>query len=186
MEWPIFTWARCSIGLSDRNSKLDRPEPGEDAGMKLTDRFTEECVIVDSQKSTRGEVIEEMVTRVCQVRVLESRDALLAAVLEREGKMSTGIGCGLAVPHAKVDFIDEMRIVACSVKRGLDCDAIDKQPVYLLFLILSPVNTTGPHIRALSSISRILADADVRKNLIEAETPVEFYARLQAGENKYA
>ncbi|HAO99144.1 MAG TPA: PTS glucose transporter subunit IIBC [Fibrobacteres bacterium] len=154
--------------------------------MKLTERFDEQCVIVDSQKSTRREVIEEMVDRLCQVRHLENRNELLAAVLDREEKMSTGIGCGLAIPHAKVDFLDQMCIVACSVKRGLDFEAIDKQPVYLLFLIISPSGNTGPHIRALSAISRILSDADIRKNLIEAGTPVEFYARLQSGENKYA
>ena len=154
--------------------------------MKLTDRFTEESVIVDSQKSTRVEVIEEMVNRLCQVHGPENRDGLLAAVLDREGKMSTGIGCGLAIPHAKVDFVDQMGIVACSVKRGLDFDAIDKEPVYLLFLIVSPANTTGPHIRALSAISRILSDADIRKNLIMAETPAEFYATLKNGESKYS
>ena len=154
--------------------------------MKLTEKFTEASVIIDSQKSTRDEVIEEMVNRLCDVRGLENRAELLAAVLDRENKMSTGIGCGLAVPHAKVEFMNEMCIVACSVKRGLDFDAIDKQPVYLLFLIVSPANTTGPHIRALSAISRILSDADIRKNLIQAETPQEFYASLQNGENKYS
>lgn len=154
--------------------------------MKLTDKFTEESVIVDSQKSTRGEVIEQMVDRLCQVHGRENREGLLAAVLDREGKMSTGIGCGLAVPHAKVDFVSEMCIVACSVKRGLDFEAIDKEPVYLLFLIVSPANTTGPHIRALSAISRILSDADIRKNLIMADTPEEFYATLKNGESKYS
>ena len=154
--------------------------------MKLTDRFTEECVVIDSQKSTRSEVIHEMVDLLCRVHQLKNPEELLAAVLEREEKMSTGIGCGLAVPHAKVDFLDQMCIVACSVKRGLDFGAIDKQPVYLLFLIVSPANTTGPHIRALSAISRILSDADIRKNLIEAATPAEFYSRLQTGENKYS
>ena len=153
--------------------------------MKLTEKFTEDCVIVDSQKSTWREVIEEMVDRLCLVQGVEKRDALLAAVLERESKMSTGIGCGLAVPHAKVDFLDDMCIAACSVKRGLDFGAIDRQPVYLLFLIISPIGNTGPHIRALSAISRILSDADIRKHLIEAATPAEFYARLQSGENKY-
>ena len=154
--------------------------------MKLTDRFTEESVIIDSQQSTRDEVIGEMVGRLCDVHGLKNREELLAAVLDRESKMSTGIGCGLAVPHAKVDFLDQMCIVACSVKRGLDFDAIDRQPVYLLFLIISPASTTGPHIRALSAISRILSDADIRKNLILAETPEEFYATLKNGESKYS
>ena len=127
-----------------------------------------------------------MVNRLCEARGLEDRNRLLAAVLDREHKLSTGIGCGLAVPHAKVDFLDQMCIVACSVKRGLDFNALDKQPVYLLFLIVSPSSTTGPHIRALSAISRILSDADIRKNLIDAATPEEFYSRLKTGENKYS
>jgi PTS system fructose-specific IIC component/PTS system nitrogen regulatory IIA component len=154
--------------------------------MKLTDRFTENCVIVDSAKSSKLEILEEMVDLLSRVHNLSQRDAILAAVIEREEKMSTGIGCGLAVPHAKVDFVDQMCIAACSVKRGLDFNAIDKQPVYLLFLIVSPSHTTGPHIRALSAISRIMSDADIRKSLIESGTPAEFYANLKIGEGKYA
>lgn len=154
--------------------------------MKLTERLTEQSVIVDSQKATWREVVGEMVDRLCTVHGLDTGDRIMAAVTDREKLMSTGIGCGLAVPHAKLDFLDEMLIAACSVKRGLECDAIDQQPVYLLFLILSPAKTVGPHIRALSAISRLLSDADIRRNLILAESPSEFYAALVAGEVKYA
>ena len=154
--------------------------------MKLTERLTEQSVIVDSQKTTWREVVGEMVDRLCEVHALDTRDKIMAAVTDREKLMSTGIGCGLAVPHAKLDFLDEMLIAACSVKRGLECEAIDQQPVYLLFLILSPAKTVGPHIRALSAISRLLSDADIRRNLILAEDAPEFYAGLVAGEAKYA
>jgi mannitol/fructose-specific phosphotransferase system IIA component (Ntr-type) len=154
--------------------------------MKLTERLTEQSVIVDSQKATWRDVVGEMVDRLCTVHGLDTRERIMAAVSDREKLMSTGIGCGLAVPHAKLDFLDEMLIAACSVKRGLECDAIDQQPVYLLFLILSPAKTVGPHIRALSAISRLLSDADIRRNLILAESPPEFYAALVAGEVKYA
>jgi mannitol/fructose-specific phosphotransferase system IIA component (Ntr-type) len=154
--------------------------------MKLTERLTERCVIVDSQKTTWRDVVGEMVDCLCDVHGLDTRDKIMAAVSDREKLMSTGIGCGLGVPHAKLDFLDEMLIAACSVKRGLDCEAIDQQPVYLLFLILSPASTVGPHIRALSAISRLLSDADIRRNLILAEAPADFYAALLAGEAKYA
>jgi mannitol/fructose-specific phosphotransferase system IIA component (Ntr-type) len=153
--------------------------------MKLSDRFTEKSVVVNSQKTSKQEVLAEMVGVLCDACGLENRTGILDAVLEREGKMSTGIGCGLAVPHAKIPGVGEMCIAACSVLRGLDFGAIDKQPVYLLFLIVSPANTTGPHIRALSAISRILSDADIRKSLIQAQTPAEFYANLKIGEAKY-
>jgi PTS system fructose-specific IIC component/PTS system nitrogen regulatory IIA component len=153
--------------------------------MRLSDRFNEKCVIVDSQNRSKSEVIDEMVDLLCTSYGIENREGVIRAVQGREDKMSTGIGCGLAVPHGKVDFIDQMCIVACSCKKGLDFEAIDKQPVYLLFLILSPSNTTGPHIRALSSISRIMSDADIRKSLIQSESASEFYANLKIGEEKY-
>ncbi len=154
--------------------------------MKLTDRLTEKCIIVDSQGASWRAIVAEMVDCLCAAHGLTENARILEAVVDRESKMSTGIGCGLAVPHAKVDFIDEMLIAACSVKRGIECDAIDKQPVYLMFLIISPAATVGPHIRALSAISRLLSDADVRRTLIQAETPAEFHAGLLAGEAKYA
>ncbi len=153
--------------------------------MKLSERFTEKCIIIDSPRNSKPEILEDMVNLLCKAYAIENRDGILKAVLGREEKMSTGIGCGLAVPHGKVDFIDQMCVVACSVKRGINFEAIDKENVYLLFLIVSPSNTTGPHIRALSAISRIMTDAEIRKSLIAANSPEEFYANLKIGEEKY-
>ncbi len=154
--------------------------------MRLSERFTEKCIIIDSQKQNKTEVIEEMVYLLCDAFAIENREGVLQAVLGREQKMSTGIGCGLAVPHGKVDFVDQMCVVACSVKKGINFEALDKESVFLLFLIVSPANTTGPHIRALSAISRIMSDADIRKSLIQSNSQAEFYANLKIGEEKYS
>jgi len=81
--------------------------------MRLSERFTEKCIIIDSQKPNKREIIEEMVILLCQAYGIENRDGIMSAVLGREEKMSTGIGCGLAVPHGKVDFLDKMCVVAC-------------------------------------------------------------------------
>ena len=154
--------------------------------MRLSDRLPEKGVLVDSPAASKREVLQEMSDLLCTVNGIDDRAGLLAAVLEREAAMSTGIGCGLAVPHAKAPFVKELCIAACSVKGGLDFAAIDGQPVYLLFLIVSPTGAPGPHIRALSAVSRLLSAADVRKSLVEAKSPSEFYANLKAGEAKYA
>ncbi|MFC1584872.1 PTS sugar transporter subunit IIA [Fibrobacterota bacterium] len=153
--------------------------------MRLTDRFSQECIIINSQEETKAKIIKALVSKLCDVYNIQNNGGVHEAVMGREKKMSTGIGCGLAVPHAKVDFVDKMCIVAATVKKGIDFAAIDMEPVYLLFLIVSPTTTTGPHIRALSAISRIMADAVIRKSLIEASTPEEFYQRLRIGEEKY-
>jgi len=153
--------------------------------MQLTSRFTEECIEINSPEISKEKIIESMVKKLCDVYEIENREGVQEAVLNREKKMSTGIGCGLAVPHAKVDFVDKMCIVALTVKKGIDFSAIDKEPVYLMFLIVSPANTTGPHIRALSAISRIMADAEIRKSLIDSKTSSEFFQKLRVGEEKY-
>jgi mannitol/fructose-specific phosphotransferase system IIA component (Ntr-type) len=153
--------------------------------MKLTERFFENGIIINSNKVTKQELIEEMVDLLVRVYDLGHREEILEAVLSRESKMSTGIGCGLAVPHAKVDHVEKMCIVAMTVHNGVDFDAIDREPVYLLFLVVSPSNTVGPHIRALSSVSRIMADAEVRKQLIACQDAHEFYTILKAAEEKY-
>jgi fructose-specific phosphotransferase system IIA component len=153
--------------------------------MRLTDRFSEEYIILNAQASTKEKTIEIMVNKLCDVYAISNREGVHEAVIGREKKMSTGIGCGLAVPHAKVDFVEKMCIVATTIQNGVDFSSIDTEPVYLLFLIVSPTNTTGPHIRALSAISRIMADAEIRKSLIEAKSPKEFYQQLRLGEEKY-
>ncbi len=154
--------------------------------MRLTERFTEDCILIDSEATSKEEIIGVLVDRLCQVYKIENKEGVNESVMCREKKMSTGIGCGLAVPHAKVDFVDKMCIVALTVKKGINFSAIDNEPVYLLFLIVSPTNTTGPHIRVLSAISRIMSDAEIRKSLIDAKTSQEFYQKLRMGEEKYA
>jgi len=154
--------------------------------MRITDRFTENCILIDVNGTSKEKVIDLLVSKLCEVYQIENRQGVHEAVLGRERKMSTGIGCGLAVPHAKVDFLEKMSIVALTCRTGIDFSAIDKEPVYLVFLIVSPSNTTGPHIRALSAISRIMADSEIRKSLIEAPSPEEFYKRLRLGEEKYS
>jgi mannitol/fructose-specific phosphotransferase system IIA component (Ntr-type) len=154
--------------------------------MRLSEWFSEACIIIDSPQSDKWALIDDMVNLLCQSHGIENREGILKAVRGREERMSTGISCGLAVPHGKVDFLDRMCVVACTVRQGINFDAIDKENVFLLFLIVSPANTTGPHIRALSAISRIMADADIRKSLIAAKSPVEFYANLKIGEEKYS
>jgi len=153
--------------------------------MRLSERLIEDGIIINSQNREKNALIEELVDTLVNSHNLEHRDSILDSVLDRESKLSTGIGCGLAVPHAKIDHIDKMYMVAMSVKDGVDFEAIDKEPVFLFFLVISPSSTVGPHIKALSSISRIMADAEVRKQLVNAGSTKEFLDILITAEEKY-
>jgi len=153
--------------------------------MRLSERLVDNGIIINSERKAKAEILREMVDTLVQAFEIKHRDEILEAVLAREKQKSTGIGCGLAVPHAKVDYVDRMCMVAATIRDGLDFDTLDQEPVYLLMLIVSPSNTVGPHIKALSSVARIMADAEVRGDLIKAKTPAEFLNILREAEDKY-
>ncbi|NLO23331.1 MAG: PTS sugar transporter subunit IIA [Fibrobacter sp.] len=153
--------------------------------MRLTERFVDSSIIINSSSTTKERILNELVDTLCKAYNLENRDEIFQAVWKREKSRSTGIGCGLAVPHAKVDYVDRMCMVAATVPEGIDFDSFDGDPIYLLILIVSPGNTVGPHLKALSSVSRLLADGMVRDNLTKSKTPSEFLGILRKAEDKY-
>lgn len=153
--------------------------------MRLSERFVDNCILINSSSKTKEDILNELVDTLCSAYKLEHKDEIFEAIWNREKSRSTGIGCGLAVPHAKIDYVDRMCMVAATVENGLDFQSFDGEPVYLLILIVSPGNTVGPHLKALSSVSRILADGNVRKDLIASKTPAEFLSILRAAEDKF-
>lgn len=153
--------------------------------MKLSERLVDNGIIINSTSTSKTAILREMVDALVQAFEIKHREEILDAVLARESTKSTGIGCGLAVPHAKVDYVDRMCMVAATVENGLEFDTMDKEPVYLLMLIVSPSNTVGPHIKALSSVARLMADADVRNLLIKSKTPSEFLSHMREAEDKF-
>ena len=153
--------------------------------MRLSERFVDNSILINSASQTKEAILNELVDTLCSAYKLEHRDEIFEAVWNREKSRSTGIGCGLAVQHAKIDYVDRMCMVAATVEKGLDFESFDGEPVYLIILIVSPGNTVGPHLKALSSVSRLLADGTVRKDLMESKTPSEFLTILRAAEDKF-
>jgi len=155
--------------------------------LKIIDHISEESIIIGAEYNTSKEkIIRILVNKLCDVNNIKDSQEVFNSVMDHEKKLSTGIGCGLAVPHTKTDFVDKMYISAMSLHGGIDFSSIDKEPVFLLFLLVSPKSIVGPHIKALSSICRLASDADVRKRLIDAKTPAEFYKLLDKAEKKYS
>ena len=99
------------------------------------------------------------------------RESVLAAVLERERRMSTGIGQGIAIPHGKSDRVSRMEIGFGISPRPIDFGALDGRPVKLFFILVSPPEMTSPHIQALAQISRILSSDHLREELAASTGP---------------
>lgn len=141
--------------------------------MNLLDILDEEVVLIDLQASDKQGVIEELATALKTSGKITNLDGVLHAVFEREKIMSTGIGKGVAIPHGKSDAVTELAGVLGVKKEGIDFAALDEQPVFLFFLLVSPPDVSGPHIRALAHISRLLRHDSLRKTLINAESVSE-------------
>jgi Kef-type K+ transport system membrane component KefB/mannitol/fructose-specific phosphotransferase system IIA component (Ntr-type) len=118
--------------------------------------------------STKAGVIAELVAALAGPGGLADKDAALKAVMEREKQMSTGMQDGVALPHGKVDGINEIMIAVGAAPEGISFDSLDGKPTHLVFLVLSPRNVTGPHVQLLSAIASLLRDADYREALIQA------------------
>ncbi len=137
--------------------------------------------MIPLEARSKEELLRELVSAVTGSD-REDHDDVLRAVREREAVLSTGIGHGVAIPHGKSAAVGELRMAAGRTREPIDFDALDGQPVSLVFLLVGPESAAGPHIKALSRISRIVRRDDVRDRLIAASSADEFLQALQEAE----
>jgi PTS system nitrogen regulatory IIA component len=153
--------------------------------MTLLDILSLESTIVDLKGETKEEIIAELVDSLHVGDAINDRDKVLQAVLEREKIMSTGIGDGIAIPHGKSDAVVKLVAALGTQKRGVDFEALDGEPAYVFFLLVSPANVSGPHIKALARISRLLKNDDFKKRLISASSSEEIISVIQTEEENH-
>ncbi|MFZ5623825.1 MAG: PTS sugar transporter subunit IIA [Gemmatimonadota bacterium] len=109
---------------------------------------------------------------------------VLAAILEREAVLSTGIGHGVALPHGRSPSLRELCIVGGTTAYPVPFDAIDGEPVRVCFVVAGPESAAGQHVKVLSRIARLVRREPVRAALIGATTPREFYDAIVAAEEQ--
>ena len=152
--------------------------------MLLTDLLTIDRVKVPLQGDTKEDVLRELVSVLANGGAEQQQAELLRAVREREAVLSTGIGNGVAIPHGKSSAIPELRMAAGTAGHPVEFNALDGQPVQLLFLLVGPESAAGPHIKALSRIARLIRNDDVRRALLAARSPEEFLSALRQAERQ--
>jgi mannitol/fructose-specific phosphotransferase system IIA component (Ntr-type) len=148
----------------------------------LTDLLTIERIKIPLEARTKEDLLRELVAMVAAAEGEVDQEEVLRAVRERESVLSTGIGHGVAIPHGKSPAVGELRMAAGRAATPVDFDALDGQPVALFFLLVGPETAAGPHIKALSRISRLVRRDDVRDRLIAARSSDEFLHALQEAE----
>jgi len=134
--------------------------------MFLYELFPPELIKIGLEAEDKDEVFEEMVDQFCQIEKSGKRDELLDAIYERESKMSTGIYKGIAVPHGKTNEIQDIRGILGISRKGIDYDALDGQPVYMVFMLLAPQTDSEMHLRLLKRLAALLDNSEFYDELL--------------------
>ena len=153
--------------------------------MKILDILNKDCIIPELHSRTKKEVLEELTKALSNCKANLDREALVEVLLERERLGSTGIGDGIAIPHGKIQDLDELILSFGRSTRGIDFDSMDGRPTHLFFLLIAPENSAGIHLRALAKISRLLKSAHFRKRLLEAKTVEELFQVIQEEDKEF-
>jgi mannitol/fructose-specific phosphotransferase system IIA component (Ntr-type) len=141
--------------------------------MNLKTVLSKETICLHMKGTTKEEIINELLDILVAAKKISDRSAALAAILDREQKMSTGMKHGIAIPHGKSPTINDL--VACiGVSDGaVEFDALDHEPCNIFIMTLSPVEKTGPHLQFLAEISLLFKSAEKRQEILNASTPEE-------------
>ncbi|MGH2317925.1 PTS fructose transporter subunit IIABC [Planococcus sp. SE5232] len=141
--------------------------------MKITQLLTEETIILNLTASTKQEVLEELAGQLERAGKLADRRAFTAAILERESQSTTGIGDGIAIPHAKSAAVKSPAIAFGRAPDGLDFESLDGQPANLFFMIAATEGANDDHLEALSRLATYLMDNQFRTNILAAQSKQE-------------
>ncbi len=153
--------------------------------MKLQDLLTEEVIRIPLKSTEKEKIIEELIDLLHQAHKINDRDLALEKVLERERVMSTGMGEGVAIPHAKTAAVDDLVAAFGITQEEVDFQAIDEKPVRLVYLLVGPMDPTGPHLQALSRISRLMHRKEFRERLLGCRTGSQVIDIIAKEEQKY-
>ncbi len=143
--------------------------------MTLGNLLTVDQIIPDMTATERWSAIVELIDRLVDIGRIkqQDRESVLDALKQREETMSTGIGFGIAIPHASSDKVDEVVAAFGRSEAGIEFDSLDNAPVRFIVLFVVPKDQFQTHLRTLAAIAKFLNDRAVRENLGSAKSSIE-------------
>lgn len=145
--------------------------------MSLADLIVQDAVLPALKVNSKKQLLQELSAKAAQVTDLSERE-IFDVILQRERLGSTGVGNGIAIPHGKLNSINNIVGVFARLDAPVDFEALDDQPVDLVFLLLAPEGSGADHLKALSRIARVLRDGDMVMKLRQTESASAIYAFL--------
>jgi PTS system fructose-specific IIA component/PTS system nitrogen regulatory IIA component len=156
--------------------------------MKLLDIVVEKAIIPQLGAAERDESIAEIIDAMTSAGALQSehREEFIKAIVRRENRGSTGFGHGVAVPHVKHTAIERMAVAIAVSPNGVEFNALDRQPVHSIFLLLSPEDRPEDHLDAMEAIFGSLSQETFRRFLRQAKTVEDILTLLEETDAKTA
>ncbi len=146
--------------------------------MKILDVLFKDAIIVDLRASDKKGVLEEMAAPVARIAKVDQTE-LIRVLMDREQLGSTGIGSGIGIPHGKLKGLEKLVMGFGLSRKGVDFDSMDKRPAHIFFLLLTPENSTGVHLKLLARISRLLKNDDFKEKLFQISNADELLHEIE-------
>lgn len=150
--------------------------------MRIADLLKKESIDLQAAVANKTEAIDHLVELMAGSGNLNDMEEYRRCVLARENEGSTGIGEGIAIPHAKTAAVDSPGLASMIVRNGVEYESLDEEPAYLFFLIAAPAGGANVHLEVLSRLSRMLMDEGFRDTLMNAKTAEEYLQIINAAE----
>ena len=142
--------------------------------MKISDILNRDAILPDLKSKTKADVLNELAGAVSPFAQADPA-SISEVLLERESLGSTGIGGGIAIPHGKMDAVKEVTVGFGLSRSGVEYDSLDNLPVHIFFLLLTPENSTGGHLKVLAQISKMLKMDQFKERLKSAASTEDIY-----------
>lgn len=155
--------------------------------MEITDLLQKDAMIMDLKATTKREAIDEMVEKLFEVGAISDREIFKEGIIARENQTSTGLGDGIAMPHAKNAAVNQATVLFAKSSTGVDYEALDGQPTFLFFMIAAPEGANNTHLQALASLSGRLIDpkfVEQLKNVQSKEQVLELFKPIEDNTNE--
>ncbi len=145
--------------------------------MDMNNLLTRNCIIADLNVKSKKQLFQEL-ARLSAVKIGIDKGNIFDMLFERERLGTTGVGNGIAIPHAKLNDLTHMQVMFIRLEKPINFDAIDDKPVDLIFLLLAPMDASNQHLKALARISRLLRNKNICQKLRCANKEDGIYALL--------
>ena len=152
--------------------------------MKILDVLQKETIISDLKSQDKKGILEELVAPIARITDVNQKD-IVRVLMDREQLGSTGIGGGIGIPDGKLKQLESLALGFGLSRKGVDFESMDNQPTHIFFLLVTPENSTGLHLKMLARISRILKHDPFREKLLNAVNSDEIFSIIKEEDDEF-